>query len=144
MRRVVGRRRARIGLDDETVDVEFGTGGALVVERPSGDVDGEGSTDRQTVLDLLDGYIEVGDAIMDGRLHVVGAVDEIAQMFEAIEILLDGAARIPPLQDLARDFRDDPCRDPRRPPVRRSRSASWHPAAAPPDELGLLERHDLL
>ena len=95
------------------------------------------------MLDLLDGYIEVGDAILDGRLRVSGAVDDVVRMFEAIEILLDGSARIPSLQRLARDFREDPCREPRRSPVRRSRSEPWH-GGVDPAELTLLARLDLL
>src|SRR5687768_15678353 len=119
MRRTVGGRRARFRLDDEAVDVWFEPDG-LRVEEPAGDVDGEGQTDRGTVLDLLDGYLEVTDAILDGRLRVFGAVDEIARMFAAIEILLDCSARAPALQRLARDFRDDPARQPPEAPRRRS------------------------
>jgi hypothetical protein len=143
MRRVVGARRARIRLDDEVVDVAFDVEGLRVGE-PAGAVDGEGTTDRQTVLDLLDGYLEVTDAILDGRLLVVGDTDDTARMFAAIEILLDGSTRIPPLQELARDFRADPCREPRRPPRRRSRPSPWHPTGGDPAELSVLDRHDLL
>ena len=85
LRQTVGGHRARLRLDDEAVDVRFDPDG-LRVEEPAGEpVDGEGETDRATVLDLLDGYLEVTDAILDGRLRVTGAVDEIARMFAAIE-----------------------------------------------------------
>jgi SCP-2 sterol transfer family len=143
MRGVVGRRRAQISLDDETVDVDF-DGDELRVEPPSGRVDGEGTTDRHTVLDILDGYIEVTDAILDGRLTIVGETEDVSRMFIAVEILLDGSTRIPPLQDLARDFREDPCREPRRPPKRRSSDRPWHPTGGDPSELSVLERRDLL
>jgi hypothetical protein len=143
MRDVVGRRRARIRLDAEAVDVVF-VDGTLRVEAPEGPVDGEGAVDRQTVLDLLDGYVEVAEAILDGRLAVTGPTDDIARMFVAIEILLDGSTRIPPLQELARDFREDPCREPRRRPPRRGRPRPWHPTGGDPGELSLLGRHDLL
>jgi hypothetical protein len=144
MRRTVGHRRARIRLDDEAVDVWFDPDGGLRVGEPAGEVEGEGATDRGTVLDLLDGYVEVTDAILDGRLRVFGAVDEIARMFAAIEILLDGSARAPALQRLARDFRDDPARRPPGPPVRRSRARPWHPTGPDADELALLARLDVL
>jgi hypothetical protein len=144
MRQVVGSRRARIRLDDETVDVVFDVDGKLRIGEPSGEVDGEGSSDRQTVLDLLDGYVEVTDAILDGRLSVSGATEHVSRMFVAIEILLDGSTRILPLQQLARDFREDPCREPRRKPQRRSRPSPWHPTGNDPAELSILERHDLL
>jgi hypothetical protein len=118
---VVGPRRARITLDQESVDVWF-DGARLRVE-PDADapVDGAGSTDRQTTLDLLDGYCEVSDAILAGRLRATGEVENLIRMFQAIEILLDGATRIPALQEIARDYQVDPCR---------SRSALRAPAPA--------------
>ena len=143
MREVVGRRRARITLDDESVEVQFGDG-VLVGPAGTGDVDGAGTTDRQTVLDLLDGYLSVSEAIVDGRLNVVGPTEEVHRMFVAIEILLDGAARAPTLQRLARDFRADPCRPPRGRPVGPSTPAGHFPPPPPADEDSLLARLDLL
>lgn len=140
MREVVGARRGRIRLDDETVDVRFAADGSLRVLRPRGRVDGEGATERATVLDLLDGHVEVVDAILDARLEVRGDADAVARIFVAIEILLDGTARIPALQRLARDFRLDPCRALRERPVRRSRRGSFRPTGEEPDEAALLER----
>jgi hypothetical protein len=144
MRAAVGTCRARIRLDDEAVDVSFDVDGGLRVDEPSGPVDGEGATDRQTVLDILDAYVEVTDAILDGRLAITGATENVQRIFVAIEILLDGSTRVPALQKLARDFRDDPCREPRRPPRRRSRETPWHPTGDDASELSVLERHDLL
>jgi hypothetical protein len=144
MRQIVGGRRARFRVDDEAVEIRFEPDG-LRIEEPGGEpVDGEGETDRATVLDLLDGYLEVTDAILDGRLRVSGAVDEIARMFAAIEILLDGSARAPALQRLARDYRDDPAHEPPSAPRRRSRSGPWHPAGPDDAELRLLARLGLL
>jgi hypothetical protein len=106
MRRVVGTRGARITLDSETVDVWFGPRGLVVEDvTPGRQVDGEGATDRATVGALLDGGLEVTDAIMTGRLQVAGVADAVVRMFTAIEILLDGSARVPAMQDLARRFR---------------------------------------
>ena len=144
MRQTVGDRRARIRVDDEAVDVWFDPDGGLRVDEPVGQVEGEGETDRGTVLDLLDGYLEVTDAILDGRLRVLGAVDEVARMFAAIEILLDCSARAPALQRLARDFRDDTARQPPEAPQRRSRGGPWHPTGPDGEEISLLERLDLL
>jgi hypothetical protein len=144
MRAVVGSRRARIRLDGEAVDVRFAPDGTLLVDAPRGDVDGEGATDRGTVLDLLDARLEVTDALLDGRLRVTGAVDDIARMFAAIEILLDVAARAPALQRLERDFRADAGRDPAGPPLVRSRVEAWHPTGPDAEELELLGRLDLL
>lgn len=122
----------------------FDAAGMLRVGRPRGAVAGKGGTDRGTVLDLLDGYLEVTDAILDGRLEVAGEAGAVARIFVAIEILLDGSTRIPSLQRLARDFRDDPCRDPRPRPMPHSRSRSWQPTGDDPEETSLLERLGLL
>jgi hypothetical protein len=144
MRASVAARRARIRLDDEVVDVSFGGDGRLRVEDPRGAVDGEGATDRDTVLDLLDGYVEVTDAIVDGRLAVAGDTDNVWRMFVAIEILLDGSTRIPPLQELARDFREDPCRPPGATARPRPRPQPWYPGGNEQAERSILDRHDLL
>jgi hypothetical protein len=113
---IVGPRRARLELGDEVVTVGFADGRLDVREDGASPVDGTGSTDRQTVLELLDGYLEVGAAIAEGRLRARGHVDAVARMFAAIELLIDAAARGPALQALADTFRADPCRPPRRPP----------------------------
>ncbi|MBV8201408.1 MAG: hypothetical protein JOZ15_12365 [Acidobacteria bacterium] len=105
LREVVGARHARITLDDQTVEVWFTPHGQLVTGEAGGRMDGEGSTQRVTTLRLLDGEMEVSEAILAGSLEAVGEVDEVARMFQAIEILLDGAVRNPALQTLARDYR---------------------------------------
>jgi len=110
LRAVVGDRRARIVLGDEAILVRFRVGALEVVpDRPRARVQGEGATDRATVLDLLDGYLEIHEAVLSGRLRVRGAIAEVERMFVAIEILLDAATRAPALQALARDYRRDPC-----------------------------------
>ena len=106
MQRAVGRRRARITLDDEAVDVAFEPRGLDVQPATSATrIDGDGGSDRRTVLALLDGHIEVTEAIMQGRLRVTGAAADVSRMFLAIEILLDVAARSPALQALADTLR---------------------------------------
>lgn len=140
MRRVVGGRRARIRLDDEEVEIRF-VDGALAVEPGGGasPVDGAGSTDRATVLDLMDGRVEVGDAISAGRLDVVADVDAVAAMFAAIEILIDASSRSPELQALAREFRERPGPEPTG-----GRTAPPRPAEVAAREHALLARLDLL
>ena len=96
MKQIVEHRTAGISLDGETVSVSFGPEGLRV--EPADDMtqlDGAGATDSATVIDLLDGAIEMPDAILDGRLRVTGALEEIARMFQAIEILLDASPRTP-------------------------------------------------
>ena len=139
LRLTVGKRRARIGLDDEAVDVAFAASGALEVVPARADtaLDGEGYTDRGTVLDLLGGYLEVTEAITAGRLAVRGPATDVVRIFEAIEIILDASPRAPALQDLADDFKADPCREERF----RARPAA---AASTGAELVLLARLGLL
>lgn len=115
MRRTAGRRRARIGLDDEAVDVAFAASGRLEVTVAKADapVDGEGYTDRGTVLDMLGGYLEVTEAVTSGRLMVRGQATDVVRIFRAIEIILDASPRAPRLQGLSDDFRVDPSREER-------------------------------
>jgi hypothetical protein len=147
LRRVVGSRRARIGLDGEVVD--FGFVGARLVALPPSPrrrVHGTGETDRETVLDLLDGHREVTDAILDGHLRVRGETDAVSRIVNAIDILLDAAPRAPALQTLAAEFRQQcPC-PPRAGPMAGApvRCTAWSPAERPPGEDALLARHDLL
>ena len=138
LRTVVDGRRARLVLDDEAVDVRF-SGDRLLVEPPGPDPpDGTGVTDRATTLALLDGYLEVTDALLDGRIDASGTVDDVERMFLAIEILLDVAARAPGLQDLAADYRADPCREPRRAPPAPIADTNPGSERALLDRLGLL------
>ena len=146
IRRVVGARRARITLDEESVDVYFSRGRLHVTAPGKGPVDGTGRTTRQVTLDLIDGYLEITTAVLDGRLELTGSLDAIVRMDLALEVLLDSATRAPALQQLAQDFRDDPCRAAPAPrsagPFRR-----WTPFYSdPPEEREhrLLEQLDLL
>jgi len=106
MRQVVMRRRARIILDDEAVDISFGLDGlAILPSKADETVSGTGQTNSATVMDLLDGHVEIADVILDGRLNISGLPEDIARMFMAIEILLDASPRTPELQGLAARFR---------------------------------------
>jgi SCP-2 sterol transfer family len=142
LREIVGNRVARITLDAETVAVRF-DGGRLVVAESASDepVDGEGRTDRVTTLRLLDGSLEVMEAIVQGRLEARGEVENLSRIFQAVEVLLDASTRVPSLPRLAGGYEADPCR-PSRPPVRE------HPGeaalAARAAEHALLLRLDLL
>ena len=146
IREVVGARRARITLDAESADIFFAADGSFHAEPPVGAVAGTGTTSRAVVLALLDGYEEVTTAVLDGELELTGTVEDVAAIGQAIEILIDASTRVPPLQELARDFRDDPCRPspPARvggPPLRRT---PFYPDPPDPRERELLRRLDLL
>jgi len=151
MRAIVGDRGARITLDDESVKVRFGPSG-LEVEpiglspargSDTGPVDGWGETDSATVLALLEGVLEVSDAILDGALHVTGPNDAITSMFLAIEVLLDASPRTPRLQALAESFQNErkALRSLAPPGLRRP---DWYPFPTSRFEAQLLEQLDLL
>lgn len=139
LREVVGARRARITLDDETVLVRF-VRDRLAVEEAIRDVaaDGSGETDRLTTLELLDGDLEVTEAIMQGRLRAAGEVEGLVRMLQAIEILLDASTRVPELQQLSAAYIRDPCRV-ARPPRGSARGGGGDGA-----EAGILRRLDLM
>jgi hypothetical protein len=144
LRAAVDDRCARITLDDESIEVWFTGEELAVADAPGRDVDGEGATVSSTVHDLLDGQIEVLDAILDGRLDVTGPPEDIHRIFVAIEILLDASARAPGLQELARRFRADPCRGGRGAPLAATRMTPWFPPRAAAAEEALLARLGLL
>ena len=142
MRQVVGERRARIVLDDEAVDVWF-TSEGLRVERAGNEaVAGTGVTDSATVVALLDGVLEITDAILDGRLRVGGEAQDVTRMFTAIEILLDASPRVPDLQRLARHFRSEHSGG--APSAPSAAGAAWYPFSPGRREEDLLRRHGLL
>jgi len=144
MKQIVEHRTAGISLDAETVSVSFGPDGLRV--EPADDLallDGAGATDSATVIDLLDGAIEVPGAILDGRLRVTGALEEIARMFQAIEILLDASPRTPRLQALAARFQSER-RAPDRMMLPVRGQSSWYPFPCGAREFELLGRLDLL
>ena len=141
---IVGDRRARISLDDESVEVVFDQDRLLVL--PIGndsELSGQGATDSAAVLGLLNGDLEVVDAVLSGRLRVVAETVDIGRIFSAIEIILDAAPRTPALQNLAARFQKE-----RFQLVGRSRTASplveWYPFSSSQEEIDLLASLDLL
>lgn len=144
MRQVVGDRSARIDLDEESVVVRF-VGGALRTDTDlSTPADGYGATDSTTVVDILDGLLDVSEAITTGRLRVVGEAEDIHRMFLAIEILLDASARSYRLQAIAADFRADPCHQRVQPHVPHPTLRLRHPVVPSDSETALLDSLGLL
>jgi putative sterol carrier protein len=142
MRELVGARAARIELDEEAIEVVFIQGALRIASKLDFAVDGTGSTDSATVLEILDGELEVSAAVLDGKLRLFGEAENIARMCSAIEILLNASVRSPTLQSLASRFRrereTDGAKVDARYPIR------WYPFASTETELHLLSRLDLL
>jgi hypothetical protein len=134
LREVVGGYSARIALDDETVLVSMPEG-RLEWQSPDAPiaVEGEGGTTSGVVLAILDGRLEVTDAVERGLVQAAGSPDAVVRMFHAIELILDASARVPALRRLEHEFR------------RQAAVSSSHRIPAPPRppgprELALLGR----
>ncbi len=105
LRHVVEGRRARIALDDDVVVVSMENGEiAITPDDPNEIVDGLGFTTTDVVLGILAGEVEVATAVERGLLDVAGSPDAVTRMLHAIELLLDGSARVPALRRLADRF----------------------------------------
>jgi hypothetical protein len=137
IRQVVGHQRARVQLDEEAVVVEFDTAGQLLVrtDDTSIQVDGDGFATRDEVCAILKAKSEAGEAVLSGRVAVRGPTNSVGAMLHAIEILLDGAARIPLLRQLAEEFIAET-------PTPKTPSAPGHQRG--PTEHDVLEALDLL
>jgi hypothetical protein len=92
-------------MDDETVVVWMSSSGLVLLAGDSEPVDGVGWTTRPVVLAILDGRLEVADAIRSGLIEVRGQVAAISRMFTAVEIVIDASSRTPALRLLARALR---------------------------------------
>ncbi|MEA3203450.1 MAG: hypothetical protein QOI63_1125 [Thermoplasmata archaeon] len=141
----VGGRRALIAVDREAVVVSF-AGDDLRIEIPGPGVgwDGAGWTTRAAVLEMLDGYLEVGAAVAAGRLDLLGAPQDVTAMFHAIEVLLDATPRVPALVAVAKAYRLDPCLAPRTQPPAQSPCGPRYPFSPSLAEEGMLRRLGLL
>jgi hypothetical protein len=141
VRRLAGQREARIGLDDEEVDVRFdGLGQLRVVEAVGDGPACRGRSDRATVVEILGARLEVRDAVLTGRVDVVGTVGEVAAIFAIVEVLLAASARLPALQQLADELLTAAPVAPR--PA--APHVPWHPDEISSAEVAMLAELDLL
>jgi hypothetical protein len=117
IRLFVGDRRACIILGEEAAAIHFEDKRLVVrkIMRNRETTLPYGITDRQTVLAILAGFLEVPDAITEGRLDLRGSTEDVIAMCAVIEVLVDSSTRIPALQLLARHFREDPLTGPQNP-----------------------------
>jgi hypothetical protein len=136
LRQVVDGYRARIVLDTEVVLVSMDHGEMSVgPDDLDATVDGWGATTTEVVLAILDADIEVAEAVERGHLQVVGSTKVVSRMFHAIELLLDGSARVPELRRLAARFIDEAGTTPLPAPA---------PTEVAPVEAAMLQRLGLL
>lgn len=111
LRGTAGTRTAWIELSGESATVRFTAAGDFVVAAVTGSpdpaADGFGSTRHEVVLAILAGDLDATDAVVDGEVEVRGPAEAVIAMFTAIEILLDGATRVPALRELAGVYRTE-------------------------------------
>jgi hypothetical protein len=133
LRDVVAGYTARISLDDDTVVVSMPSRALVWEDGTDAPVDGEGSTTAAVVIAILDGRLEVTDAVARGLVQARGSPEAVLRMFHAVELILDASARVPALRRLADEFR--------RGAEDRAPDVSPEPWEQPPaDELALLAR----
>jgi hypothetical protein len=101
---VVGDRRARISLDDDMVVVAM-VDEKVVVLPDDASVTGSGTTTFATIIALLDGRLDLTEALRDGHAAAQGRVEDLTAMLHAVEILLDVATRVPAMRSAAAAFR---------------------------------------
>lgn len=103
---LVEGRSARIQLDDDSVVVRMHCGELQVDTGEHLTVDGYGATTSAVVSAILDGDLEANEALRDGLIQAVASPDDVATLFQAVEVLLDASARVPSLRALAAEFRE--------------------------------------
>jgi len=143
LRDIAAGRRARIGLDDETVLVHF-DGPVLVVtaDDPNLPAHGAGWTDAGTVAAILAATVEATQAVLAGRVQIVGEPDAVTAMLHIVEILLDVSVRVPEMQRLGREFMASVGPSAAAPAP--APALAWYPHELTDAELDLLGELDLL
>jgi hypothetical protein len=146
IRDLAAGRTGRIRLDDDVVLATFVAGGlAVTPDDPAVAADGQGATDRGTVMALLTGRLEAAAALLTGRVEIVGEPDAVIAILQIIEILLDAAARAPELQRLERELvAGHFVAVPSAAGSREGPGPSWYPDDISHHERALLARLDLL
>jgi hypothetical protein len=106
VRRLASDRRATILLDTDRAAVSFADDRLMVRRLPGRAAPSApfGATDRATVAAILAGYLEVAEAVSEGRLEIRGDTDEVIAMCAILEVLVDASTRIPDMQALAAAF----------------------------------------
>lgn len=104
LRSLVEGRSAQIGLDGDSVYVSMRSGELTINVEPNEQVDGYGATTTAVVRAILDGSLEVSDALRSGLIEAAGSPEDVTALFHAVEVLLDASARVPGLRNLAAEF----------------------------------------
>lgn len=105
----LGRRRVELGLDGDPF--VLAVAGARIRLEPAASERACAAVElgRATVVSILDGEVELLDAVLADHLHVRGSIAELGELWDATRLYLHGLIRcpsIPPLLDALRDGDD--------------------------------------
>ncbi|WP_253746453.1 MULTISPECIES: hypothetical protein [unclassified Ruegeria] len=144
IRKLAGAQLSRMVLDADRVTVRF-VEDRLQVRRIRASTaqlkTPNGATNRITVTALLQGYMEISEAIAQDQIRLRGTADEVMAICAIIEVLVDASTRVPALQRLAAAFLQITGQE----TVRASRRARAAAARAQAEkERALLQREGLL
>jgi len=101
---------------------------------------GAGWTDAGTVAAILAATVEATQAVLAGRVQIVGEPDAVTAMLHVVEILLDVSVRVPEMQRLGREF----VASVGTPAAAPAPALAWYPHELTDAELDLLGELDLL
>jgi len=99
----LGRRSVDIGVDGEALAIH-GDGATLRVDGVSGVASADAGGAMGTMAEILDGTLPLNDAILSGRIHLRGKLDDLAAFFEALQTYFGAAVRCPSFAGLLDDY----------------------------------------
>jgi hypothetical protein len=97
-------RQVCISVDGEEVYLSFAEDSIVVLPGVPSDPMVALIVSRQTILDLVDGFTNLQDGIIDGRVGVQGGIQELLLFHEGWLTYLRGAARCPSFPYLLERF----------------------------------------
>jgi hypothetical protein len=89
----LGERLAMLRVGDEAITLAARGERVVVREAPADSAEIELRASARAVVDLVDGRVELLQAIEDARLHVAGTPDDLIAMEAAVRWFIGGAVR---------------------------------------------------
>jgi len=88
-------RKVRLEIGQEEVVLAFTREAAMVISGEEGGAATSLTTGWETILELLDGRLAFMDAVLEGRLDLIGEAGELARFYGGLQTYLRGAVRSP-------------------------------------------------
>lgn len=98
-------RQVQLSVDGEEVILSFAADSIAVLTEAKVHPMARMSVSRRTILDLVDGVINLQDGIIDGRVALQGGLQQLLLFHEGWLTYLRGAARCPTFPYLLERFR---------------------------------------